>query len=438
MEKVAFTAAGDFLAQRKRYEPYEGMEAVKEFIGRGDFRFCNLETTFPDASCFGNQYYGGSHLRADKSVLEDVKAFGFNVLSFANNHTMDYDHDGLRCTLEAVNEAGFVHAGAGLNLDEAAAPGYLETKNAGIALIAAVSTLMNPAAMAGRQSRRVLGRPGVNGLRVDEKIVVTKEELETIRQIIDRTTVNAQADISRAEGFTPPLPEGSFPVKTVLFEAGEQTKYVTHPNKTDMDRILGAIREARHVSNYVIISMHSHEVGGRSKEIPGDFYVEFAHRCIDAGAHAVIGHGPHLLRPVEIYHGRPIFYSMGNFYFQEEMTAFAPEDMYEKYHLTSDAGMEGLYRTRTKNFTRGLMEDKRVFEAVVPYFEMEGETLTRLELLPISLGFTECRCRRGLPRVGTHQGILERLAEMSRPYGTRIDIGEDGIGRACLEKEVDA
>ena len=93
---VRFTAAGDFLAQRKLYETYDGMEKVRDFILRGDFRFFNLETTFPDETCFGNQYYGGSHLRADKRVLEDAKAFGFNILSFANNHTMDYSHDGLR------------------------------------------------------------------------------------------------------------------------------------------------------------------------------------------------------------------------------------------------------------------------------------------------------------------------------------------------------
>ena len=73
----------------------------------------------------------------------------------------------------------------------------------------------------------------------------------------------------------------------------------------------------------------------------------------------------------------------------------------------------------------------------MPYFEMEGETLTKVELLPISLGFTESRCRKGLPRVGFGQGILERLAEMSKPYGTQIEIGEDGIGRIRLEKEGD-
>ena len=42
---------------------------------------------------------------------------------------------------------------------------------------------------------------------------------------------------------------------------------------------------------------------------------EIAHAAIDAGADAVVGHGPHFVLPVEIYKGRPIFYGMGNFSF---------------------------------------------------------------------------------------------------------------------------
>jgi hypothetical protein len=39
----------------------------------------------------------------------------------------------------------------------------------------------------------------------------------------------------------------------------------------------------------------------------------WARRVIDAGADAVVGHGPHVLRGVEFYRGRPVFYSLGNF-----------------------------------------------------------------------------------------------------------------------------
>ena len=39
----------------------------------------------------------------------------------------------------------------------------------------------------------------------------------------------------------------------------------------------------------------------------------FARMVIDAGASAVLGHGPHVVRPFELYRGKPVFYSLGNF-----------------------------------------------------------------------------------------------------------------------------
>jgi len=42
---------------------------------------------------------------------------------------------------------------------------------------------------------------------------------------------------------------------------------------------------------------------------------EIAHAAIDAGAHVVMGHGPHYSLPVEVYQGRPIFYGLGSFSF---------------------------------------------------------------------------------------------------------------------------
>ena len=40
-----------------------------------------------------------------------------------------------------------------------------------------------------------------------------------------------------------------------------------------------------------------------------------AHRLIDAGADLLVGHHPHTLQDVEVYHGKHIFYSIGNFIF---------------------------------------------------------------------------------------------------------------------------
>lgn len=430
--KMKFTAVGDFLPQRRWPGEYDGFAEVRDFIERGDVRFFNLETMLPDHTCYGNQFYGGAPLRADPGILDDARRYGFNMLSFANNHTLDYSYEGLLKTLEHVNRFGFPNAGVGRNLDEAAAPAYLETVNGSAGLIAAVSTMMNPAAIAGRQSRRVPGRPGVNGLRFDEKIVVTQSQFDALREIADKSCINAQADISRAEGFTPPLPEGVMAFQAVRFQLGEETAHVTHPNQYDMERILKAIHEANIACDHVIVSLHSHEVSGSSKEAPADFVVEFAHNCIDAGACAVLGHGPHILRPLEIYKGRPIFYSLGNFVFQEELTPYAHEDMFEKYGLTSDSAMRDMYQKRTQNFKRGLMADPKVFESVIPYFEVEEGAITKLELMPISLGFDLPRWQAGLPRSGRNRGIIQRYAALSEPLGTKITEREDGIGVVAL------
>ncbi len=80
-----------------------------------------------------------------------------------------------------------------------------------------------------------------------------------------------------------------------------------------------------------------------------------------------------------------------------------------------------------RNKTVGLLTDKRMMEAVIPYFGMENGELTRLELPPIEPGFGELRYRLGNPGVCKDRGIIERYAKMSESYGTKITINNDGI-----------
>ena len=426
--KMTFSAVGDFLIQRVIDTNYEGFETVKNHISKADARFFNLETTLHDGEYFGNQFYGGSYLHAPPAVLNVAKAFGFNMLSFANNHTMDFSYGGMLATLDLVRENGFVNAGVGRNLDEAAAPAYLETPKGRVALISVVSTMMNPAAMAGRQSRRIQGRPGVNGLRVDEKVEVTPEQFAVIQEISQKSCINAREDAARAMGYWPALPEDVAVLKDLRFVSGEQTRFITHPKAEDMARVEKAIYEAQAQADYIIISVHSHEQANLVRETPADFLVEFSRRCIDAGAHAVIGHGPHLIRPVEIYKNRPIFYSLGDFVLHNESIRSAPEDMFEKYNMTSDNTLREMFCQRSNNYTRGLLADHYMMEAVVPYFEMENGELTHLELMPVELGFDEPRWRNGNPRFDANRGIIQRLAEMSESYGTKITVDERGMG----------
>ena len=325
---MKFTAAGDVIIQRRIAENYKGYEELRHFIERGDARFFNLETTLnEEGECCASQFSGGTYIRTTPKVLGDLKKLGFNMTSFNNNHALDFSYGGFLRTLEAVEESGFVHAGCGRNLAEASAPRFLETKNGRVALIS-VNTSFNPACIAGEQTSRVPGRPGINGLRLKEHFEVTEEEFNFIGKLAERTGVNVSRTITSKEGYAPLPAENEAMFGELKFIKSDRTKWVRKIVDADLERVRKAIEEAKWQADEVIISVHSHQLDGTRKEDVSEFLVELAHFCIDIGANAVVGHGPHLLRPIEVYKNRPIFYSLGDFVLQLYSMEFAPADFF--------------------------------------------------------------------------------------------------------------
>jgi poly-gamma-glutamate synthesis protein (capsule biosynthesis protein) len=423
---MKFTAAGDMIIQKPIYPGYEGFGALADFIKRGDARFFNLETTLNHVgeTC-ANQFSGGTYIRTDPEILENIKPYGFNMTTANNNHILDFSYGGLETTLKALNASGLVHAGIGMNLDEAAAPRYLETAAGRVALIA-VNTSFKPAAMAGRQSPLFPGRPGMNGLRIESYVELPQADIDYIKQIAKETNINAEKEITRAEGYHPPLADNEAEFGELKFRTGKERRHVSHVHPADMARVKKAIFEAQLQADYIMISVHSHQLSGSEKETPSDFLRDFAHECIDAGAHAILGHGPHLLRPIEIYKDCPIFYSLGDFILQLYNVPVAPEDFYEQNGLTSAATVHELLKKRSKDFTIGLMADKRMFISAIPYWETDGTKLTKLMLLPIEMDMDGNKSRQGLPYISKDPMIGQYLAKMCEPYGTKITQNEDG------------
>ena len=423
---MKFTAAGDALLQQRIPENYKGFAEIRDFIEQGDARFFNLETTLNyEGECYASQFSGGTYVRTNPEGFGDLLNYGFNMTSFNNNHTMDFSYEGMLKTLDAVEAYGVVQAGVGRNLDEASAPSYLDTPNGRVALIS-INNNFEPCMMAGKQSRRFPGRPGINGLRHSETLIVDAEDFAKIQEITEKTGINFEEKIHIAQGYSKPFPEGICQMGSLRFQRGEQAGRVGKCNAEDLERVKKAIFEAQLQANYILISVHHHEMGPGSNELPPDFLEEFAHFCIDAGAHAVIGHGPHLLRPVEVYKNRPIFYSLGDFILQLYSVPVAPEDFYAKQNLTSDATVHELLKKRSADFSRGLMEDPVMSEAVVPYWEMENGQLTKLELLPVTYRKNENKSVSGLPVAVENPEFAERLAKMSAPYGVTMKL-ENGV-----------
>ena len=424
---MKFTAVGDMIIQRRIYNGYEGFAELAPFIRQGDARFFNLETTLHhEGEAPASAFSGGTYLRTNPEVLEDIKPFGFNMTSFNNNHAMDFSMDGFLRTLEAVEKSGLVHSGAGRNLAEASAPRYLDSAGGRVALIS-VNSNFDPSMMAGEQSPRVVGRPGINGLRLEKYVELPPADFAHIKRIAKETNINAEKEIVRKEGYLADLSEDACELGELKFILGNTSRYVMTVNALDMERVEKAIYEAQLQADYIIISVHSHQISGDAKEIPSQFLQDFSHRCIDVGANAVVGHGPHLLRPIEVYKECPIFYSLGDFVLQLYDIEFAPEEFYSKYGLSAKATVHELLKKRSKDFTIGLMTDKRMFRSVIPYWETEDGKLKKMILMPIELTMDGNHSQIGLPRRSHNPEIIDYLAEMCKAYGTEIRPSDDGL-----------
>jgi poly-gamma-glutamate synthesis protein (capsule biosynthesis protein) len=101
--------------------------------------------------------------------------------------------------------------------------------------------------------------------------------------------------------------------------------------------------------------------------------------------------------------------------------------MFAKQKLNGNERLDVLFNNRSANGTRGLSYSKVMFESVIPYWEVENGELRKLLLLPIEEHFSLPRSRNGWPRKDTQSNIIERFAEMSKPWGMDIKI-ENGVG----------
>lgn len=427
---MTFVATGDSFIARRLPGETAWVKELTELLASAEARFTNLEITTHEFEGTPGAVSGGTWGIASPHVLKDIKRLGFNLINWANNHTLDYSIDGLLATERYLNQYEFVHAGAGCNLAQASEPRYLETTSGRVALIAATSSF-HESWMAGEQRPDMLGRPGVNGLRHNEVYSINPEKLQVLKEIADEVPINAIYNRRVKQGFALQSNDGLFHFGQHLFKAGESQGLETTPNQKDMARIIRSISLAKRTADYVIVSIHSHEMNGDINDEPADFLVEFAHRCIDEGAHAVIGHGPHILRGIEIYKQRPIFYSLGNFIFQNDCVSHLPFDFYEKYNLGYINNVADAFEARSANRTRGLGSMPEAWQSVIPHWTMENGMIKELTLYPIELGFGEPAYRGGWPALTRNSKIIERLQTLSVPFGTVIQI-ENGTGKVVF------
>ena len=98
----------------------------------------------------------------------------------------------------------------------------------------------------------------------------------------------------------------------------------------DLGRLTVAVSNLASQRIFVIVSMHA---GTEYTSQPNARQIAFAHAAIDAGASVVVGHHPHWTQPFERYKGGLIFYSLGNFVFDQGQAKDTREGLAVKLHL---------------------------------------------------------------------------------------------------------
>jgi poly-gamma-glutamate synthesis protein (capsule biosynthesis protein) len=416
-DRYTIALTGDSIITRKLsvYEEPEFLSMI-ERIRSADAAFTNIEMLFHDYESYPMASSGGTYMRAQPELVKELVWAGFDLGGLANNHSGDYGPQAMLLTEKYVREAGITAAGVGRSLAEAREAKFLETGKARIALVSLASTFPDHS-MAGKSRDDIPARPGLSPLRHKVTNQVSRAQLESLRGILKSLRVNV------------PDTGDSLTFRGERFLVGEPAGVVTEPHEGDMEEIATIVRNAESLSDYTIVSIHAHE-GAGDRSVPAKFVVDFARRMIDEGADIFVGHGPHVLRGIEIYKGRPILYSLGDFIFQNETLQRLPHENYAPLGLGEGKGLSDFNDARYDHDRTGFPASPEIWESVVAEVVFEGKDLAELKLYPISLGFGKARQVRGRPLFADEalsRKILSDLTRLSKPFGTEVQY-VDGIG----------
>jgi poly-gamma-glutamate synthesis protein (capsule biosynthesis protein) len=254
----------------KRGDPDSIFRYVRPVLSQADIAFCQLE---PNLSQRGTRLpQARLAMRTDPRAARAIRNAGFHVLSFASNHCMDWGSEAFLDTLNALQEQNLRVIGAGRNIEEARRPAFFECQGTRIAFLAYNSILPF-----GYWAE--IDRPGCVPMRA--------------------WTVYEQIEHD---------------------QPGTPCRIHTLPHQGDLKAMIRDIRNAKSQADVVIVSMHwgIHFVPA----VIAEYQREIGHTAIDSGADVIIGHHAHILKGIEVYRGKVIFYSLANFAL-EEPGAFA-------------------------------------------------------------------------------------------------------------------
>lgn len=394
---------------------------VVDLLRGADVATGNLETQIIDGRSFRGMRGGGRH-GAEPESAEWLSRMGFDLLARPNNHANDYGYEGLLETSRHLERAGLQHSGFGDTYSAARAARFYTTPRGRVGMVATSENSQAAAPGSGEWA----GRGGLSPLNVTTYLMVPADSWEAVRTIRNL--------FPNGTGF---YARGVYTEERIA-AVGQQFRKappgVTEPyysyeiDQRDLRDVVAAVREGKMRSDFITLALHSHDFqdtrgGYRGLGVPeadhldtnasiADYLPVIAKEAIDNGADLFQGTGVHVLRGIEIYNGRPIFYGLGEFIRQRDI-----------------GGLSGR-GDPSRDECAGCPFPAK-YESVIAVSHFSGDRLDEVRLHPVELRYaSERMAHRGVPEIAdeeTGRRILERLRELSAPLGTSLEI-EGGVG----------
>jgi len=364
---IILTAVGDMIFNEKISDLKDpDRQPIFRIMQEADIAYGNLEFSINDRPDLQRPFY---NFRAPREFAWEVAAIGINMVSLSNNHSLDFGPEGLKECLWALDHSGIAHAGAGLTLAAARAPA---TKRP--------------------QSR--------------------KTQLSLLSYMRYWTPRYRSADPS-----APSL--ATIDPAVILVDRGGKVESVEGPLEDDVKAMEDDIILAKRRTDVLMVALHNHDVShhrvyGIQDKTPANDHIMYR-RAIDSGADIVLGTGPHVLRGIEIYKGKPIFYSLSDFIYQYRTPDKIPIDLIHQ----RDQELE-----RPSNVSVWDRRDTpETMEGILVRMTVNQEKLRKIQLIPIVID--DEGPLYGVPRLVTDAKArqkFELLQRLSQPYGTKIVI----------------
>ena len=401
-------------------------EKVLRIVRGADFALANQEGTAFDVKtkkfAVNDQ---GALFPSDTAVAWDMKNMGLDMVSAANNHSVDYGGESLLENLRLLRAAGVAYAGAGANLREARAPTIVSTPKGRVGVVATAGTF-KPMFAAADGRGDMVARPGISTVRTTVLQQVTPREMALLQQLRAMRQPPGSPTIAADTA----LPQ-QLMVLDQVYQLADKPGLSYRINQFDLKDIMQAVRTAKQNSDLTVFTIHGHQSATGDDDnyhVPADYLVKLFHSVVDAGADVVAGHGNHLLRGIEIYKGKPIFYGLSSFVFAVRP---AGTTVGQEPRLLNAPGPTGPLADRYVRQIGG-GATLSMWESIVATTQWEGGKLKEIRIYPIDLNASGSK-PKGVPSLADPalaKKILEEMRKYSAEFGTKVQIeGEVGIIR---------